>query len=196
MAKIRNIFGTEFRGRIGKDMVATSWKGHEYLRVYVVPHDPKTMDQLAQRNLLTNAVKAWRGLKKPQQRFFNALAKGMTGFNVFVGRYMRAGREGREPELPAVMRWRTEGGQSMPDARLVVVHDGRHVFNDDLEDGVIEVALTKSDAPYSFELRRGTQEDVVRVNDNEVDVDLLAVLESKALGIKLVPDLANPAPPP
>ena len=32
-------------------MVATSWKGHEYLRTYVVPHDPKTERQMAQRGL-------------------------------------------------------------------------------------------------------------------------------------------------
>ena len=83
----------------------------------------------------------------------------------------------------------------MKDARLVVVHDGRHFFNDDLGDGVIEIALTKSDAPYSFELRKGEQGEVVRVFENELQVDLLAVLESKALGIKLVPDTSNPAAP-
>jgi hypothetical protein len=195
MAKITNIFGTKFRGRIGKDMVATSWKGHEYLRTYVVPHDPKTEDQLAQRGLLGKAVEAWRELSKPQTRFFNALAHGMSGYNLFIRRHIRAAVDGRELELPAVMRWRTEGGQRMKDARLVVAHDGRHVFNDDLGDGVIEIALTRSDAPYSFELRKGHQEEVVKVFENELQVDLLAVLESEALGIKLVPDTPDPKAP-
>ena len=104
MAKITNIFGTKFRGRIGKDMVATSWKGHEYLRTYVVPHDPKTENQLAQRGLLAKAVEAWRELSKPQKRFFNALARGMSGYNLFIRRYMKATVDGREMELPAVMR--------------------------------------------------------------------------------------------
>jgi len=189
--KIHNVFGTRFSGQIGKDVVATSWKGHEYLRAYVVPHDPKTENQRAQRDLMKKAVKAWRELSKPQKMFFDALAAGMTGFNVFIGRYMRAAGDGREVELPAVMRWRTEGGQSMPDARLVVVHNGRHVFNDDLGDGVIEVALTRSDAPYNFELRRGTREEVVRVYEKDVEADLLAVLESQALGIKLIPEVSG-----
>ena len=60
---------------------------------------------------------------------------------------------------------------------------------------MIEIALTRSDAPYSFELRKGEQGEVVRVFENELQMDLLAVLESQALGIKLIPDSSNPATP-
>ena len=60
--KLWNKFGTEFRGTLGKDMVASSWKGHDYLRAYVVPHDPKTELQLQHRAIWRQAVAAWHAL--------------------------------------------------------------------------------------------------------------------------------------
>src|SRR6266511_2364608 len=87
--KVRNIFGSEFRGAIGKDMVASSWKGHDYLREYVVPHDPKTALQLQHRKIWRQAVAAWHALSDAERKAYDKKAKGMTGFNLFVGRKVR-----------------------------------------------------------------------------------------------------------
>lgn len=54
------------------------------------------------------------------------------------------------------------------------------------------IALTHSDAPYTFVLKKGKQKEaVLRITDlGETDVPM--VLESKMLGIKLVADVQAP----
>jgi hypothetical protein len=90
--KVWNIFGSKFRGTLGKELVASSWKGKEYLREYVVPRDPKTILQLEHRQIWREAVAAWHALPDEERRSFDREAKGMTGFNLFVGRYVRRRR--------------------------------------------------------------------------------------------------------
>ena len=55
-----------------------------------------------------------------------------------------------------------------------------------------EIALTHSDAPYAFVLKKGRQKEaVLRITDlGETDVPM--ILESKTLGIKLVADIQAP----
>ena len=95
--KLWNKFGSQFRGTLGKDMVASSWKGHDYLRAYVIPHDPKTELQLQHRAIWRQAVAAWHALTAAEQKAYDRRAKGMTGFNFFVGRKVRELR--RRPPL-------------------------------------------------------------------------------------------------
>ena len=90
--KVRNIFGNKYRGTIGKETVASSWKGHDYVREYVVPHDPKSEAQLRHRAIWQEAVAAWQALPEAEKRALDREAKGMTGFNLFVGRYVRRRR--------------------------------------------------------------------------------------------------------
>ncbi len=49
-----------------------------------------------------------------------------------------------------------------------------------------EVALTPSDTPYTFLLRRGTKKDVALEIRDLLQTDVPMALESKTLGIKLV----------
>ena len=94
--KIRNSFGTRFRGTIAKDMVASTWKGHEYLREYVIPKDPKTELQLERRAVFRDAVAAWHALPQEKKAVHNREAKGMSGFNLFVSKYV-TGKKGQAP---------------------------------------------------------------------------------------------------
>jgi hypothetical protein len=194
--KIRNIFGTKFSGALGKEMVASSWKGHEYIREYSVPSGEPSDRQLEQRAVFAQSAQAWQALSPKQQQFYDRIADGMTGYNVFMGRAAQAIRAGHEPETPIVLRYVTEDGQPVPGADLIVRQGSRQVWVDDLKDAKGEVALTPSDAPYVFLLRKGTQEDeVLRVKDL-LETDVPAVLESESLGIRLVLDLQVPAPTP
>ena len=95
--KVRNTFGNRFRGTLGKELVASSWKGHEYLRAYVVPRDPKTERQLQHREIWREAVAAWHALSADDRKAYNREAKGMTGFNVFIGQYVRRRERGQSP---------------------------------------------------------------------------------------------------
>ena len=193
MTKISNIFGTTFSGRVGKKMVAGSWKGHEYIRPYVKPSNPRTESQMEQRNLFSQATKAWGQLTPRQQEFYNRIADGMTGYNVFVKRHIEAQQNDMVPEIPIVMRWKTADGQPVEHGKLLVSQGNRPLFNDSLKDAKGEVALTPSDVPYTFVLKKGTQEENVLTIRDLGETDVPMVLESKTLGIKLVADVQAPS---
>ncbi len=192
MTKISNIFGTTFSGRVGRKMVAGTWKGHEYIRPYVKPTDTKTESQMEQRKLFSQAVEAWHKLAPRQQEFYNRIADGMTGYNLFVKRHIEAQMNDMVPEVPIVMRWKTADGQPVEHGKLIVLQGNNQVFNDSLKDAVGEVALTPSDAPYTFMLKKGTQEENVLTIRDLGETDVPMVLESKTLGIKLVADVQAP----
>jgi len=173
-------------------MVAVTWKGHEYIREYVTPTNPKTELQVQHRAIFNKAVEAWHGLAPSQKAFYNRIADGMTGYNVFVGRYIEAVRNGQEPETPIVMQWTTEDGQPLEQCWLIVRKRSQEIFLDNLKDAKGEVALTPSDTPYTFVLRRGTQEDAVLTMEDLLEVDVPMTLESKTLGIKLVANVSVP----
>lgn len=193
MAKISNIFGTTFSGRVGRKMVAATWKGHEYIRPYVKPPRTNTEDQVEHRDRFRAAVKAWQGMTPRQRQFYDGIADGMTGFNLYVKRHIGALVEGAEPESPIPMQWRTEDGQPVDHGKLLVRQGSRQIFNDSLKDAKGEVALTASDVPYTFVLKRGAQEDPVLTIYDLGDTDVPKVLESVKLGIRLVADV--PVPP-
>jgi len=192
MAKISNIFGTTFSGRVGKELVAGTWKGHEYIRAYVVPANPNTEAQRAHRQLFAKATHAWQGLSGIQQAFYNRIAEGMTGFNLFVKRALNAFQNELEPEIPIPMQWRTEDGQPVANGKLIVLLAGQQIFTVSLKDAKVEVALTPSDAPYTFVLRRGTEEEAVLTIGDVRETGMPMTLESERLGIKLVADVREP----
>ena len=191
--KIRNIFGNRYKGALGKDMVAASWKGHDYIREYAVPTNPKSELQQQHRAIFNRAIEAWKGLSPRQREFYNRIADGMTGYNLFVGRYIEAVRNGQVPEMPITMKWSTEDGMPLEECWLIVRKRSQEIFVDSLKDATGETALTPSDTPYTFTLRRGTKEDTVLTIEDLLETDIPLVLESTTLGIKLV---ANVMPPP
>lgn len=64
MAKVSAPFlSLSASGKFAKTMVASVWKGLPYMRQYVIPANPKTVDQVAHRDLFTAAVLFWQTLK-------------------------------------------------------------------------------------------------------------------------------------
>lgn len=55
-----------------------------------------------------------------------------------------------------------------------------------------EIALTRSDAPYTFVLKKGKQKDAVLRFTDLGETDVPMALESERLGIKLVTDVQAP----
>jgi len=100
--RISNKMGNRYSGTIGKETVASSWKGIHYLREYKVPMDPKTELQLQHRALFARAVEAWKALDPHQKEVYDRTAVGMTGYNLFIRDYIEAGRNGRELEIMQV----------------------------------------------------------------------------------------------
>jgi len=194
--KIRNIFGNRYSGAMGKDFVASSWKGHDYLKEYTAPSNPKSDLQTEHRAIFAQASAVWKTLPARSQEFYNKIADGMSGMNLFVGRYIQSTRNGQAPETPIVMSWKTADGRPVVDGWLIVRQGAKPLFTDSLKDAVGTIALTPSDAPYTFVLRKGAQEDVVLTVQDLLETDVPTVLESPTLGIKLVADMENPQPEP
>jgi len=77
-------------GKIAGTLVATTWKGLKVMREYVKPANPKTVAQVAQRGLFTDAVAAWRNFITDSEirTAWNKLAavsgKPQSGFNKAV----------------------------------------------------------------------------------------------------------------
>lgn len=61
-------------GQLAKTLVASSWKGIKYMREYVVPSNPNTAAQQAQRTTFSAAVHAWQN--------YLTNAPLITGWNV------------------------------------------------------------------------------------------------------------------
>jgi len=193
MAKITNVFGTRFSGRIGHSMIASSWKGKEYVKTYVKPRNPRSKAQQEHRNLIVWAVRMWSGLSDKQQQLYNRLATSISGYNLFVKRAMKAGKQGLPPEFPIPLDWKTADGKAFTDGDFIVRKGRKGLFIESLEDVKGGIALTPSDAPYTFTLRRGTHEDMVLEISDLLDTDVPLVVESKDLGVKLIIDLPRPS---
>src|SRR3990170_5591156 len=88
--KIRNVFGTRFRGTIGKSLIASSWKGIAYVRAYAVPRNPRTELQQTNRQRFGETREAWRPLTAGEREAHDRAARGMSGWNLFVRERMLA----------------------------------------------------------------------------------------------------------
>lgn len=66
--------------------VAASWKGINYIRMHVIPHNPKTDAQQAVRDALTRCVTLWRSLSTEIKFWLNSYGVDyrMSGFNIFM----------------------------------------------------------------------------------------------------------------
>lgn len=90
MAKVKGpLMSMDARGQIGKSLVFLGWKGIKDVRSYVIPANPKTVAQVAQRSTMSTAVALWHAsfLNALDQDAFRVLASiqasAMSGFNVF-----------------------------------------------------------------------------------------------------------------
>jgi len=90
MVKIKNVFGDEYSGTVAKTGVYSKWKGIQYRRKHVIPHNPKTAKQTTVRGSFANAVSHWKtafnGLQKVAYKYL-AGGKAESGFNMFVQRW-------------------------------------------------------------------------------------------------------------
>jgi len=190
--KINSVFGIRLSGALNKTVVVSSWKGRQYVRAYVKPKDPKTEAQESHRAMFKAAVGAWHGLNGRQREFYDRIARDMTGYNLFVSRYIKAVRDGGEPEIPIIIRWTVRNRTLPRNSWLIVRQQDRMLFTDSLAVRRGEIALTPSDVPYTFVLHKDRQEEAVHVIDDLLDADIPMTLESKRLGVKLVADLQAP----
>lgn len=82
-------------GQIAKTMVATRWKGIKVMRQFVIPANPQTAAQTAQRDRMAVCVNAWRQFITPAiiRTAWDVMAglqsKPQSGFNWFTSNCIR-----------------------------------------------------------------------------------------------------------
>lgn len=83
------LLSIDARGQIAKTLVYLGWKGLKTARQHVVPANPNTAAQQAQRTLVTDMVAAWKNYftDATMRQAWNLLAlvdaKPLSGFNSF-----------------------------------------------------------------------------------------------------------------
>lgn len=73
-------------GTIAKTAVYASWRGRQYVRRWVNPHNPRTSFQTATRDVFSWLSNAWKEMPTDLQAVYTAAAKGrpLTDRNVWV----------------------------------------------------------------------------------------------------------------
>lgn len=82
------------RGTLADTMTGSYWRGVNYIRVRVVPHNPNSVSQQAIRAVLTTGVSNWRfgAIVQNSKNWWNTYARGLSesGFNRFMRLYVAA----------------------------------------------------------------------------------------------------------
>lgn len=85
MGKIRSGILGPVSGKIG-EVVGASWKGVNYLRSYVIPGNPNTASQQAERALFANIVSLAHALLGPVlQVYWDPFLRKISGWSHFIG---------------------------------------------------------------------------------------------------------------
>lgn len=95
MAKVKApLFGLEARGQLGGAIVYFPWKGIQAVREYIIPANPRTATQQAQRGYMTAAMLAWHDGAWTSddvtafRRWANIQEAVQTYVNVYIGAHI------------------------------------------------------------------------------------------------------------
>lgn len=96
MAKWISPIFSDARNKLGDAVVFSNWKGRSYFRSYVIPANPRTNPQKANRAVQALLVKRWQEIIDTQDKkaAWNAVAlkDQISGYNLFV-------KEGRRSKI-------------------------------------------------------------------------------------------------
>jgi hypothetical protein len=97
MAKIKGpLFSLDASGKLADSLVYLKWKGINDVRSYVIPANPRTEKQQAQRTKMTEAVDLWHATAfndidfSAWDLFASIMPTPMSGFNAFIKCYIDA----------------------------------------------------------------------------------------------------------
>jgi hypothetical protein len=104
MARVNGPFlSLDASGTIYNTLTASIWKGRNYMRGYFVPTNPQTPAQVAQRDLMRQAVEDWQASYPGEHTLWDEAARDVyppiSGYNYFVMQWLL---QGAYPTIPAV----------------------------------------------------------------------------------------------
>jgi len=78
------------RGDLAGSVIFERRRGQVMCKKYKRPYNPKSTEQLRQRNKFSLAVDAWQAMTEPEKDIWRNLATGMvmTGYNLFIRNYL------------------------------------------------------------------------------------------------------------
>lgn len=111
MAKVDGpLFSLDASGTIGGAIVFSKWKGRNYVRVRVVPSNPKSGAQVGRRSMFSFISQAWGALTTVEKATWETIADALTiaPFNAYTKVNLQRWHNFRSPtqDTPA-----TESGQ-------------------------------------------------------------------------------------
>jgi len=193
---VSNAFASRFSGTIADGMTASRWKGVHYLREYTVPSNPRTTLQVRHRLIFSKGVDAWQGLLPAQQHFYDSLAEGMSGYNLFIKRWLEAHKVGdAEVRLPVVFEG-TAVDSDLSECWFILRRGRKTLCFEELADGSFNVPMSVQDVPYDIVLRRAGLEEVVETVYDVLEIDVPMTVESEMLGLSVTLDFAEELRPP
>ncbi|MDI6856659.1 MAG: carboxypeptidase-like regulatory domain-containing protein, partial [Candidatus Thermoplasmatota archaeon] len=146
--------------------------------------------QMYQRNIFTQAVDAWNELSREQQEAYNRIATpyGISGFNLFVRRYIELARADEKYYAPVTAEIKVIDEERHPvEKATVIIKKGRAIvyqgFTD--EEGKCTLALTKEDEPYDVNI-------VMPGYETIVIPDMKIAQLSKTFTLKVLPPVIDP----
>ena len=94
MARLNGpLFSLDARGKLGRALIYSIWKGLNYARKYLIPANPRTDGQMLIRGYFTTAVDAYQLEEQTTRNAWDAaikkLGRPMTGFNYYLGHYVK-----------------------------------------------------------------------------------------------------------
>jgi hypothetical protein len=87
-------FSLDARNSMGSAITYSFWRGINYVRARVIPHNPSSTCQSKIRAVLSNGVSKWRFgfISNLNKNWWNTYAKGLgeSGFNRYMRSYLEA----------------------------------------------------------------------------------------------------------
>jgi hypothetical protein len=89
MAKWKSVLFSDIRNKLGESVVFSMWKGRPYMRSYVVPANPNSLKQQANRDHMRKIVELYQtNIKGTEANVaawnLEALPRSISGYNIFV----------------------------------------------------------------------------------------------------------------
>lgn len=157
MAKWYSVLFSDIRNKLGDQVVFGNWKGRGYMRTYVIPANPKTNAQEANRKHLADTVLIWQTYIKANENAVKAwnaeaLKEQISGFNLFT-------KFGRQSYITATYAGGNVSGSykigfAPSSARITIIdEDGSEVYEllgvgDCAESGTFNKSVTLSAGTY------------------------------------------------
>lgn len=96
------LFSLDASGTIADAMTFSKWKGLNYVRLRVIPGNPKTASQTSQRNTLAAAVSSWKDVASvpvASKTSWDTYASGtgMSGFNRYTSKFIATNTQKAAP---------------------------------------------------------------------------------------------------